>query len=110
MRSGTARGGCWDRMGLRACAGRRGLGGGEGGAISRQPAPSGGGLARDSLGRFFWRVGEEGWSCERTAERRQGRWVRGRGEGWGGGVASGRGGLETGPYERWGTSGGGAGA
>ena len=26
---------------------------------------------------------------------------------WGGGVASGRGRFETGPYERWGTSGGG---
>ena len=23
------------------------------------------GLARDSLGRFFWRVGDEGWGCER---------------------------------------------
>ena len=41
------------------------------------------GLARDSLGRFFWRVGDEGWGCERTAGWRQGRWVGGRGEGLG---------------------------
>ena len=27
------------------------------------PPPEGGGLARDSLGRFFWRVGDEGWGC-----------------------------------------------
>ena len=40
-------------------------------------------LARDSLGRIFWRVGDEGWSCEGTAGRRQGRRVRGRGEGLG---------------------------
>jgi len=44
VRSGGAGGGCeWSD-----------LGGGEGGAISGQPAPSGGGLARDSLGRIFW--------------------------------------------------------
>ena len=43
------------------------------------------GLARDSLGGFFWRAGDEGWGCEGTAEESQGRWVRGRGEvvGWG---------------------------
>ena len=64
VRSGAARGGWGDRTGLRAGAGRRGLGGGEGGAISRQPAPRGGGLARDSLGRIFRRVGDEGWGCE----------------------------------------------
>ena len=44
--------------------GWRGVGGGEGGAISGQPAPRGGGLARDSLGRIFGRVGEEGWGWE----------------------------------------------
>ena len=43
------------------------------------------GLARDSLGRCFWRVGDEGWGREGTAGRHRGRWVRGRGAGvgWG---------------------------
>ena len=84
-RTGTATGGRGGRTKLRACAGRWELGGGEGGAISRQPAPRGGGLARDSLGRIFWRVGDEGWGCEGRAGRRGGGWVRGRGEGvgWG---------------------------
>ena len=44
------------------------------------------GLARDSLGRIFWRVGEEGWGREGAAGRREGRRGRGPGEGvgWGG--------------------------
>ena len=41
------------------------------------------GLARDSLGRISWRVGDEGWGCEGAAGRRWRGWVRGRGEGVG---------------------------
>ena len=77
VRGGAARGGWGDWMGLRVGGGRRDSGGGEGGAISRQPAPRGGGLARDSLGRFFGRGA--GVEKERIARRRRvsmGSWDR----------------------------------
>ena len=78
--AGRATGGCGERTQRRACAERRDAGGGEGGAISRQPAPRGGGLARDSLGRIFWRVGDRGRS-ERSEVRSGRRTGRGKGRG-----------------------------
>ena len=57
--------------------------GGEGGTVSRQPAPRGGRLARDSLGGGSRRVGDEYWGCEGAAAGLQGRRVRGRAEGEG---------------------------
>ena len=75
-----ATGGCGERTQRRACAERWDAGGGEGGAISRQPAPRGGGLARDSLGRIFWRVGDRGRS-ERSEVRSRRRTGRGKGRG-----------------------------
>ena len=110
VRSGAARGGWGDWMGLRVGGGRRELGGGEGGTISRQPAPRGAGWREIVWAGFF------GGSATKVGA------VRGREDGtgdagcmdvvrgWGGGVSSGRGRFQTGAYERWGTSGGGAGA
>ena len=60
----------------RGCGGGPGGGnwlGVKGGTVSRQPAPRGGRLARDSLGGFFWRVGDDGWGREGTAGRPRGR-------------------------------------
>ena len=67
------------------------------------------GLARDSLGRFFWRVGDEGWGCEGTGGRRQRRWVGGRGEGLGWRASRAEeAGLKPALYERWRASGSGS--
>ena len=68
-------------------AGRRDWVGVKGELSLASPNPLWGfGLARDSLGRFFWRVGDEGWGCEGAAGRRWrgwGAWA-GEGVGWGG--------------------------
>ena len=73
-----------------------------GGTVSRQPAPIGGGLARDSFGRIFWSTsrvlgaGSRGcgagapaawrgadWIAGRRGTEEQGRWVAVRGGGHG---------------------------
>ena len=58
-----------DRMGLRACAGRRELGGGEGGAISPSLPPLGAGWREIAWAGFLGRVGDEGWGCAGRAGR-----------------------------------------
>ena len=113
--SSAARGGWgdWGDWMLRAGAGRRELGGGEGGAISRQPEiPRGdsgwreiawagffGGLAR-KVGAVRGRLGTARGTLGARA------W---RGVGVGASRAE-EAGLKPVHYERWGTSGGGAGA
>ena len=105
-RTGTATGGRGDRTRLRACAGWRGLGGGEGGSyLSPARIPRGDSGWREIAWAGFFgglatRVGASRGSGGTALKRLGARRGEGSGRGW---RRERKGRFETGPYERWGT-------